>query len=335
MAIHSYAAFDRGSALEPFEYDLEDIGPHDVEVQITHCGVCHTDLHLIDNDWGISSYPLVPGHEIVGTVRSIGEEVLSLEVGQRVGIGWQRGACLSCELCASAHDNLCPNSDLTCVGNFGGFASAIRADSRYTFPIPDLMTSENAAPLLCAGATAFAPFRRYIKGPMSVAVIGIGGLGHLALQFANALGCEVTAISSSPDKEREASLFGAHHFLFTDDETKLRMHRGEFDFILSTVFADLDWGAYVELLKPNGTLCFVGAAGKPISIPAFDLISAQRTITGSAIGSRAIIQEMLEFAARHQIQAQVEVMPMTEANLALERVRKNHARYRVVLANTF
>ena len=214
MTIHAHAAMAPRQTLNPFQYEPAGLGPWDVEVAITHCGICHSDIHLIDNDWGISSYPLVPGHEIIGTVEDAGAEVKHLKKGQRVGVGWQRGSCLVCEQCLKGNENLCPENRATCVGNHGGFAERIRVDSRFAFPIPDALASENAAPLLCGGATVYSPLKNYGVVPsMRIGVIGIGGLGHLALQFANAFGCEVTAFSSTPDKEKEAGLFGAHRFI--------------------------------------------------------------------------------------------------------------------------
>ena len=180
------------------------LGPHDVEIRISHCGICHSDVHLVDGDWGMGSYPMVPGHEIVGTVAALGPEVRHLEAGARVGVGWQRGACLACESCGAGDENLCAENEATCVGHHGGFADRIRLDGRFAFPIPEGLASENAAPLLCGGATVYSPLRRWVKPSMRVGVVGIGGLGHLGLQFARAMGCEVTAISSTPDKEAEA-----------------------------------------------------------------------------------------------------------------------------------
>ncbi|MBF0239215.1 MAG: NAD(P)-dependent alcohol dehydrogenase [SAR324 cluster bacterium] len=334
MNINSYAAKKEGSTLESHDYELEDnLQADEVTVQITHCGICHSDLHLIDNDWGISSYPMIPGHEIIGTIQQLGSHVMGLTEGQRVGIGWQCGACLRCEQCLEGYDNLCSSQQATCVGRPGGFASKIRVSSHYVFPIPDNLASENAAPLLCAGATVYSPLRIYdVRPAMKVGVIGIGGLGHLALQFASAFGCEVTAFSSSPNKEEEARSFGAHHFVASQNTRQLRKASGSLDFILSTVFANLDWPAYVSLLKPRGRLCVVGAPAEPLQIPAY-LLLGHRSVCGSQIGSRIMIREMLEFAARHQILAKTEIFEMKDANLALERVRKNEVRYRAVLKN--
>jgi uncharacterized zinc-type alcohol dehydrogenase-like protein len=332
MSFHAYAAHSKKSALKPFVYEPAPLGPHDVEIRISHCGICHSDVHLVDGDWGMGSYPMVPGHEIVGTVAALGPEVRHLDVGTRVGVGWQRGACLACEACGAGDENLCAANVATCVGNFGGFADRVRLDGRFAFPIPEPLASENAAPLLCGGATVYSPLRRWAKPSMRVGVVGIGGLGHLALQFARAMGCEVTAISSTPDKEAEAHSFGAHRFVATREKGALRSAASSLDFVLSTVYATPDWDGLLGALRPNGTLCLVGATSEPLSVQAFTLLGAQKTVTGSVIGGRPAIREMLEFAARHGVAARTQVRPLAEADAALDQTRKGRARYRVVLA---
>lgn len=332
--IKAFAAKEARTPLESFEYEAASLDPQSIRVRITHCGICHSDVHLIDDDWGFSSYPLVPGHEIVGVVEEKGEAVTHLELNQRVGIGWQRASCGSCEYCVRGDQNLCPEQQATCVGHHGGFADQIVTDSRFAFALPEGLASENAAPLLCGGITVYSPLRHYdVKASSKVGVIGIGGLGHLALQFANAFGCEVTAFSSSPSKEAEARKMGAHHFVNSRDQEALSKKASSLDFILSTIHAPLDWNLYLSLLRPDGKLCFVGVPDQPISIPVFPLIGGRKSICGSPIGSRTMISEMLDFAARHQIQAQTEIASMAEVNAAVERVRKNQARYRMVLKN--
>jgi uncharacterized zinc-type alcohol dehydrogenase-like protein len=223
MPIKAFAALEAKSRLQAFEVPVTPLGEQDVLVTISHCGLCHSDIHLIDNDWQVSSYPLVPGHEVIGTVSKRGAGVQHLQLGQRVGIGWQRSACLTCEYCIRGDENLCTAQQATCVGHFGGFASAIQIDGRFAFPIPEALRSEQAAPLLCGGITVYAPLRTYgITPNMKIGVIGIGGLGHLALQFARAFGCDVTAFSSTPDKEAEAIHFGAHHFVSSTDKDKMQ-----------------------------------------------------------------------------------------------------------------
>jgi uncharacterized zinc-type alcohol dehydrogenase-like protein len=332
VSFHAYAAHAKKGALVPFVYEPSPLGPHDVEIRISHCGICHSDVHLVDGDWGVGTYPMVPGHEIVGTVAALGPEVRHLEAGQRVGVGWQRAACLSCDSCAVGEENLCARNEATCVDHHGGFADRIRLDGRFAFPIPDALASEKAAPLLCGGVTVYSPLRRWVKPSMKVGVVGIGGLGHLALRFARAMGCEVTAVSSSPDKEPEARSFGAHHFVATRDPKALRSAAGTLDFVLSTVFVSQDWRALLAALRPNGVLCFVGAPAEPLKLAVGALLDGQKAVTASAIGGRPAIREMLSFAARHGIAAKVQVRPLAEADVALAETRKGRARYRFVLA---
>lgn len=332
MTIHAWAAPEKGAALEPFEYEPAELGPHDVEIEISHCGICHSDVHLVDGDWGVGRYPMVPGHEIVGSVVAVGEAVRHLKPKDRVGVGWQRGACLVCESCGRGEENLCVSDEATCVDHYGGFADRIRLDARFAFPIPDGLSSEAAAPLLCGGVTVHAPLARLARPSMKVGVLGVGGLGHLALQFARAMGCEVTALSSSPDKEEDARRFGAHHFVVTGQRKAMTALARTFDVIVSTVFVAQDWKRLVSALRPNGTFCLVGVPAEPLSLPAGSLIGGQRSVTGSAIGGRPAIREMLEFAARHGVQAQTQVRPMGQAHAGLAETREGRARYRVVLA---
>jgi uncharacterized zinc-type alcohol dehydrogenase-like protein len=332
MGFHAYAAHAKRGPLVPYEYDPSPLGPHDVEVRVTHCGICHSDVHLVDGDWGVGTYPMVPGHEIVGTVAAAGPEVRHLQTGQRVGVGWQRAACLSCDLCRAGDENLCAQSEDTCVDHHGGFADRIRVDGRFAFPLPDALVSEDAAPLFCAGVTVYAPLRRWVRSPMGVGVVGIGGLGHLALQFARAMGCEVTAISSTPDKEPDARSFGAHRFLATAEPEALRSAASTLDFILSTVYVPQDWAGLLRALRPNGVLCFVGAPAEALKLRVGALLGGQKTVTASAIGGRPAIREMLDFAARHTVAAKAHVQPLAKADAAFDEVRKGRARYRIVLA---
>jgi len=331
MGFHAWAAHREKGALEPFLYEPEPLGLHDVELRISHCGICHSDVHLVDGDWGVGRYPMVPGHEIVGTVADAGPAVQHLAVGQRVGVGWQRGACLECEWCVSGQENLCAREVATCVDQHGGFAERIRVDGRFTFPIPEALSSEHAAPLLCGGVTVYAPLSRWVRPSMRVGVVGIGGLGHLALQFARAMGCEVTAISSSPDKEAEARSFGAHRFVATREAKALRAAAQTLDFVLSTAFLAPDWKALLRTLRPNGVLCLVGAPDQPLRLDPGAILGRQLSVTASAIGGRPAVLETLEFAARHAIVPKVQPRPLAEANAALGEVRQGHARYRAVL----
>jgi uncharacterized zinc-type alcohol dehydrogenase-like protein len=332
--IQGLAAHAAGAELLPFKYDPGTLGPHDVEIAITHCGICHSDLHLIANDWGISQYPFIPGHEIVGSVAATGAEVKSLQVGQRVGLGWQSNSCGVCEWCTRGMENLCLAAEGTCVHRHGGYADRVRANARFVIPIPDSLDSEHTAPLLCAGITVYNPLRTHGINPSSrVGIVGIGGLGHLAIQFARVFGAEVTAFSTSAAKEEEARALGASHFVNARESKALKEVAGTMDFVLSTINADQDWGVYVQTLRPTGTLCFVGVPPSPISLHAFPLISGLRSITGNPTGSPYRLKEMLDVAARHGIKATTESFPMAKANTAIEKVKKNKVRYRAVLAN--
>jgi len=332
--INAYAALAAATPLKPFEYSPSELKDDEVEISIECCGLCHSDLHVIDDDWKISKYPLVPGHEIIGKITQKGNKVQDLELGQRVGIGWQCGACLTCEFCIKGDETVCNKKVRTCVDRYGGFADKILVDSHFVYPIPESLSSEAAAPLLCAGITAYSPFKLYdVQAPQSVAIVGIGGLGHLALQFARAFGCDVTALSSSPEKEQEARKFGAHHFISLNNPAEIRKAFNSFDFVLSTVSADIDATMLGMLLRPQGKLCFVGLPPSDIKFPVRLLVSGNRSICGSGTGSRTNMLEMLQFCARHNIAAQVEVMPMTQLNEAIERLKANKARYRIVLTN--
>lgn len=332
--IRGLAAHAAGAELLPYRYDPGALGAQEVEITISHCGVCRSDLHLISNDWGISHYPFIPGHEIVGTVAAVGAEVRTLKEGQRVGLGWQANSCGACEWCIQGLENLCAASEATCVHRNGGYADLVRANARFVIPIPESMDSERAAPLLCGGITVYSPLRTYGINPSSrVGVVGIGGLGHLAIQFARAFGAHVTAFSTSAGKEEEARTLGAHSFVNTRESKAMKEMTGTQDFILTTVNADQDWATFIQALRPRGTLCFVGVPPSPVAIHAFPVVSGMRAITGSPIGSPFGLREMLDVAARHNVQAQTEPFPMAKANEAIEKVKKGKVRYRAVLAN--
>lgn len=332
--IKGLAAHAAGAELVSYQYDPGAMGGYDVEITVTHCGICHSDLHLIANDWGISKYPFIPGHEIIGTVAAVGSRVKQFEMGQRVGLGWQSNSCGVCEWCMRGMENLCPQLEGTCVHRNGGYADSVRANARFVLPIPEALSSEKAAPLLCAGITVYNPLRTHGVNPSSrVGVVGIGGLGHLAIQFARAFGAEVTAFSTSVGKEEEIKALGAHRFVNSRDSKQLKEVAGTQDFILNTANADQDWGVYLQALRPTGTLCFVGVPPSPVQLQAFPLIAGQRTITGSNIGSPHQLREMLDVAARHGVSATTESFPMAKVNEAFEKVKKNKVRYRAVLAN--
>ena len=293
--------------------------------------LCYSDIHLIDDDWKKSVYPIVPGHEVVGRVRRRGTEVAHLQIGQRVGVGWQHGACLTCELCLGGHENLCPAQTATCVGRHGGLAGGMIADARFALPIPDALDSAAAAPLLCGGVTVYAPMRRYgITGNRRVGVVGVGGLGHMAIALLAAMGAEIVAFSTSPDKHRQALRMGAHHVVGSTDVREIRKLGARLDLIISTVHARLDWVTYLQALRPNGVLCLLGGGTSLLQLSQQALLG-QRAITTGEIGTRAAIAEVLALAARHAIAPQIEVAPMHESQRQIDRLRANQVRYRAVL----
>lgn len=330
--INAYAAFEPGGELKPHEYDPGELAPNQVEIDVLYCGLCHSDLSVIDDEWGMSQYPVVPGHEVVGRIGQVGSQVQHLQPGQAVGLGWHSGYCNHCHSCNSGHQNLCVEAQPTIIGHHGGFADKVRADAGSVVPIPDSIDLATAGPMFCAGITVFNPLVQFAIKPNShVAVIGIGGLGHLGLQFLNAWGCEVTAFTSSDSKREEALELGAHHTLNSRDESALEEAAGRFDVILSTVNVKLDWNQYLSTLKAGGRLHFVGATTDPLDINVFQLILGQRQVSGSPVGSPETIAQMLEFAGRHNIEPKVEHFPMSKVNEALARLKSGDARYRVVL----
>lgn len=332
MMINAYAVKAAGAALEPYQYDPGELGAQDVEIDVEYCGICHSDLSVMDSEWGPSPYPVVPGHEVVGTIAQLGSQVKGLAVGQRVGLGWHADYCNHCIYCDSGDQNLCASAQATIIGHHGGFADKVRAAASSVVALPDGLNPATAGPLFCGGITVFNPLVQFDVQPTDkVAVIGIGGLGHLAIQFLRAWGCEVTAFTSSESKVAEAKAMGAHHTLNSRDKGELKQAAGQFDLIISTVNVKLDWGAYINCLKPKGRLHFVGATLEPLDIQAFALIGGQRSVSGSPVGSPGVIAQMLDFAARHNIEPIVETYAMEDVNDAIEHLKSGKARYRVVL----
>jgi alcohol/geraniol dehydrogenase (NADP+) len=332
--IHAWAAEKSGGPLQAFEYDAGPLGAEQVEVAVEHCGICHSDLSMLDNEWGRTAYPFVPGHEIVGTVTAVGSHAKGLKVGQRVGVGWFTGSCMHCRSCIGGEQHLCATTEETIVNRHGGFADRVRAHWAWAFPLPAGLDAAAAGPLFCGGITVFSPIELAGVRPTDrVGVVGIGGLGHLALKFLRAWGCEVTAFTSSPAKQAEALKLGAHHAVPSTDKAALKALRRSLDLIVVTVNVPLDWNAYLAALRPKGRLHFVGAVLEPVAVPAFSLIGGQKTVGGSPTGSPAAIARMLEFCARHRIAPQVEAFPMARVNDALAHLRAGKARYRVVLTN--
>ncbi len=329
--IKAYAAQEAGGSLQPFEFDPGPLGDEEVEVQVDYCGICHSDLSMLDNDWGLSQYPFVPGHEVVGTVAAVGPQVKRVQVGQRVGVGWFSRSCMACEWCLGGDHNLCQSAEQTIVGRHGGFADKIRAHWGWVVPVPESIEVESAGPLFCGGITVFNPIVQLnIKPTDKVGVIGIGGLGHMALGFLHAWGCDVTAFSSSPDKEAEVRELGADHFVNSRDPEAIKALAGSFDVILSTVNVNLDWESYVAALRPRGRLHFVGAVTVPISVQFFSLIM-QKSVSATPLGSPATIAKMLEFSGHHELKPMVEVYPFAQVNEAIDKLRNGKPRYRLVL----
>ncbi|MBE0501636.1 MAG: NAD(P)-dependent alcohol dehydrogenase [Desulfuromonadales bacterium] len=331
--IKGYAAFEAGGELKPFEYEPGELGRHDVEIDVEHCGICHSDLSMLDNDWGMTQYPLVPGHEVVGTISKVGQGVTHLQVGEKVGLGWQSGYCMTCSTCMEGDHNLCASAAGTIVGRHGGFADKVRASAASVVSLPKQIDPQSAGPLFCGGITVFNPLIQFnIKPTSKVAVIGIGGLGHMALQFLNAWGCDVTAFTSSAAKKKEALAIGAHQTIDSRDPAAIEVAAGTFDLILSTVNVKLDWNRYVAALRPKGRLHFVGATVEPLDLSVFPLLMGQRSVSASPVGSPANIARMLAFAAQHDIKPVTESFRFDQVNEAMARLRSGEARYRIVLS---
>ncbi|WP_199443776.1 NAD(P)-dependent alcohol dehydrogenase [Umezawaea beigongshangensis] len=336
MLTTSYAARSASSRLEPYDRETGPLGPLEVDVRVTHVGVCHSDVGMIDDEYRIGGFPRVAGHEAVGLVEAVGAAVDTdlLPIGTRVGVGAIAGACFRCSLCLSGRHNLCPARDDTVMrGDGGAFTELLRAsDWRTAYPIPDAIPSEQAAPMMCAGVTVFAPLIRHGVRPVDrVAVVGIGGLGHLALQFLAKWGCDVTAISTSRAKEDDARRFGATSFVAAREEGALAAAAGSFDVVLSTVSAGLPWNDYLDLLVPQGTLSVVGLPPEAISVDPMHLLPAEKKISGGVPASPSETRLMLDFAARHGIGPLVETFPVSEINAAVDVVRDGRARYRAVV----
>ncbi|MFN6525930.1 NAD(P)-dependent alcohol dehydrogenase [Nostoc sp. ChiSLP03a] len=304
----------------------------EVEINVEYCGLCHSDLSMLKNDWGSSRYPFVPGHEVVGTIPAVGDRVTTLKIGQRVGLGWSSHSCMHCEYCMSGDHNLCLTLEQTIVGRYGGFADKVRAHEEWVIPLPEAVDPAKVGPLFCGGVTVFNPIVQFdVKPTDRVGVIGIGGLGHMALRFLKAWGCDVTAFSTNPNKESEARELGANHFINSRDAKAIESVTNSFDLIISTVNADLDWAIYINALRPKGRLHFVGVVPNPIQAYAFPLIAGQKSISGSPTGRPITIAKMLDFTARHGIEPVTETFDFSQVNEAFAHLEAGKARYRIVL----
>ncbi len=335
--IKAYAAKAKGEKLSAFEFDPGPLGKDEVEIAVEYCGVCHSDVSMLENEWGMTTYPFVPGHEVVGKIVAAGELVQKRSVGQRVGLGWFTRCCMSCPECIGGDQNLCidpTKKEQTIIGRHGGFANKVRAQWIWTQPLPEKLDYKKAGPLFCGGITVFNPIvQNNIHPTDKVGVIGIGGLGHMALGFLNKWGFEVTAFTSSDSKRDEAIKLGAHKVVNTHDKAALSKIAGSFDFILSTVSVNLEWQEYIAALAPKGRIVTVGIFNDPIQLQAFSLISGQKSFGGSPLGSPRTVEKMIDFCDRHSISPVTESFPMSKVNEAIEHLKSGKARYRIVLTN--
>ncbi|TYZ10023.1 NAD(P)-dependent alcohol dehydrogenase [Hymenobacter lutimineralis] len=337
----AYAAPAASSPLAPFQFERREVGAHDVQIEILFCGVCHSDLHQVRDEWGGSIFPMVPGHEIVGRVTQVGAHVKNFRVGDLAGVGCMVDSCRTCPSCQEGLEQYCEVGMVGTYGGrergtgaptYGGYSTQIVVDEAYTLRVPDTLPLAGVAPLLCAGITTYSPLRQWKVGPgHRVGVMGLGGLGHMAVKLAAAMGAEVTVLSTSPDKEADARALGAHKFVVTKDKSALKSVSNYFDFILNTVSAPLDLSQYVSLLRRDGTMILLGVPPEAPQLHAFQLIGKRRRIAGSLIGGIQETQEMLDFCAQHNIVSDVEVIPMSYINEAYERMLKSDVKYRFVI----
>src|SRR5665213_1328049 len=340
--VKSYAAQSATSPLDNYEIERRTPKTTDVQIEILYCGVCHSDLHTVRNDWGGTIYPVVPGHEIVGRVTAVGDKVTKFKVGDLAGIGCMVDSC--CRECDNCKDGLEQYCEKGMVGTYngkerdgsgttlGGYSKQILAHEDFVLRISDKQPLEAIAPLLCAGITTYSPLRHGKVGKGDkVGVVGLGGLGHMGVKLAASMGAEVTMLSHSPSKESDAKKLGAHKFILTSDKEQLKSVTKYFDFILDTVSADHDYNLYLGMLRTNGVMVCVGAPAKPAQVPAFNLISGRKTLAGSLIGGLPETQEMLDYCAEHNIVSDVEVIKISEINEAYERMLKGDVKYRFVI----
>lgn len=333
--ISAWVAPAKKSKFERQEIDLGPLGKEEVEVAVDYCGICHSDLSVLNNEWGNAKYPAVLGHEITGRVVAVGPDAKGIKVGQKVGIGWTASSCMHCRQCMSGNHNFCPDSVATIIGHSGGFASRVRAHWGWTIPLPEKLPLGDVGPLLCGGITVFNPLATYAKPTDHVGIVGIGGLGHLAVKFAAAFGCEVTAFTSSESKFKEARDFGAHNVVSSKDSSAIQKLAGKFDLLLVTVNVPLDWSALISTLAPKGRIHFVGVLTEAIPVNIFPLLVGQRSLSSSPIGPPVAIATMLDFAALHNIAPTTEHFPMSQINKAFEHLEAGKARYRIVLDADF
>ncbi|MDA0268217.1 MAG: NAD(P)-dependent alcohol dehydrogenase [Cyanobacteria bacterium] len=332
MQINAFAALEKGAELQPFSFQAKPLQAFDCAIKVMACGICHSDIHMIHDDWNQSRYPLVPGHEVIGEVVEVGSQVTHLKVGDRVGVGWQQAACMHCLDCMKGNHNLCDQAEGLIVNGYGGFADSMVADSRFAFKLPPGVSTQSAGPILCGGATVYAGLRNAgMTSGQNIGVIGIGGLGHLAIQFASRLGNRVTVFTTSADKAEFATQLGAHEAILVPPGGSPPLPIRKLNILINTANQALDWLGYVNHLDSNGTFVFVGIPSEPLTIPVTPLTAKQRRIMGSEIASPAVIMEMLQIVDQFGIQPRVETFPLAQVNEAIQHLRDNKVRYRAVL----
>lgn len=337
----AYAVVSAGAEVKPHEIERREPGPYDVLIDIKFCGVCHSDVHQVKDDWGGAIYPMVPGHEIAGIVERVGEKVTKFKAGDRVGVGCMVDSCKECGSCADGDENYCEKGNIQTYNamsldgkniNFGGYSERITVLERFVARIPDSLSLEQAAPLLCAGITTYSPLVHWKAGPgKAVAVVGLGGLGHMGVKIAHALGADVTVISRTNNKKADAEKMGAKDYVATAEPGAVEKNQNRFDLIINTVSSAADMNAYMGMLKRDGVMCLVGAPSEDLPIKAFSLIPKRTTLSGSTIGGMRETQEMLDFCGKHGIASDIEVIPIQKINEAYERLLKSDVRYRFVI----
>jgi len=339
-----YAAHSSTSPLKPFSFERRDPGPNDIHIDILYCGVCHSDLHTVRNEWESfmpTTYPVVPGHEIVGRVSKVGAEVRKFKEGDLAAVGCLVDSCRKCESCKAGLENYCEvgatftyNSPDPHLGGvtYGGYSKRIVVDENYVLKVPANLDLAAVAPLLCAGITTYSPLRHWKVGKgQKVGIVGLGGLGHMGVKLAHALGADVTLFTTSPNKKDDAKRLGAQHVIISKDQAEMEKHVRSFDFILDTVSAEHDINAYLGLLKRDGSMVLVGAPEKPAPVAAFNLIMARRSLAASSIGGIPETQEMLDFCGKHGVTADIEIIPIQKINEAYERMLRSDVKYRFVI----
>ncbi len=339
--VKAYAALEQSASLKGFGIDRRDVGPDDVQIEISYCGVCHSDLHMVNNDGGISAYPLVPGHEIIGRATAIGANVKGFKVGDPVGVGCLVDSCRNCQACEAHLEQYCLNGFKMTYGSetndpggmtFGGYSKGIVVDHKFVSRIPDNLDMAGAAPLLCAGITTYSPLKHWnVQAGQTVGIIGLGGLGHMGVKFAHAMGARTVMITTSPEKGEDAKALGADEVLLSTDDAAMAQWAAKFDFLLNTIPVAHDINPYINLLKFDSTLCIVGAIGEFKSLQSPQMVFGRRAVAGSLIGGIQETQEMLDFCGKHNITSDIEIIAMEKINESYKRMQKSDVKYRFVI----